>query len=213
MAEGFDHLELWNEPNNRYKWDFERCDPGWVKFAEMIGSAAYWARRRGVPTVLGGMMPVDRHWLDIMRRHGVLDHIDIVAIHGFPEMWWPDRPNWDWHSHWSGWQDKIGSLRPVAGGRPVWITETGLATWDHDHCRPGRHALQGELLLKATRSPAPRVYWYQLIDLDPRREAIEGFHEDENEYHMGLVTHDGRPKPAWHVLHRLLRNAENFEHA
>jgi hypothetical protein len=40
-------LELWNEPNNRFKWDFQRFDPDWRKFAEMIGMAAYWARHLG----------------------------------------------------------------------------------------------------------------------------------------------------------------------
>jgi hypothetical protein len=35
------------------------------------------------------------------------------------------------------------------------------------------------------------------MDLDPQRDAIEGFHVDENEYHLGLATFDGRYKPAF----------------
>ena len=206
-GKSFSHLELWNEPNNRYKWNFEIQDPAWAKFAEMIGSAACWAKSRGVPTVLGGMMPVDPHWLGLMDGYGVLEHIDIVGIHGFPGMWWADQPNWDWHSHWSGWKDKIGSLSGVAGKRPVWITETGLATWLMNHERTGRHELQMNRLIEASNAPARRTYWYNLIDLDPRREAIEGFHVDENEYHLGLVTHAGRPKPGFHLLARLMDDA------
>src|SRR4051812_30569779 len=35
-GDSFHHLELWNEPNNRYKWNFEAHDQGWRKFATMI---------------------------------------------------------------------------------------------------------------------------------------------------------------------------------
>lgn len=51
-------------------------------------------------------------------------------------------------------------------------------------------------LREAAAAPVERVYWYSLIDLDPQRAAIEGFHVDENEYHLGLVRHDGSRKPA-----------------
>jgi len=200
----FSALELWNEPNNRYKWDFERFDPGWRKFAEMIGAAAYWARQRGQRTVLGGMIPVDHHWLHLMGSQGVLDWIDVVAIHAFPGMWWPNHPNWDWHDAWTGWPAKLAYIRRHAGGRPVWVTETGLATWDLAAHRSAKHALQSRMLTASASAPADRLYWYSLIDLDPARQAIEGFHVDENEYHMGLVTHDGVKKPAFEKLAALL---------
>jgi CDP-paratose 2-epimerase len=201
----FDHLELWNEPNNRYKWNFPAHDPDWRKFGEMVGDAAYWARQRGRRTVLGGMIPVDHHWLNLMRDHGTLAHVDAVAIHGFPGMWFPEHPNWEWHTHWNGWPDKINYLRPHTGNRPIWVTETGLATWDLALHRESKYELQVAMLEDAALTcPAERVYWYSLIDLDPAREAIEGFHVDENEYHMGLVTHDGRKKHAYHRLKELL---------
>lgn len=195
-------IELWNEPNNRYKWDFRRYDPGWRKFAEMVGAAAYWARQCGVPTVLGGMMPVDPHWLGLMRAAGVLAWIDKLGIHGFPGMWWDGPRNWDWHHHWNGWQAKIDSVQQP--NLPVWITETGLATWCQQARRPAKHDLQCQQLLLATAARAERTYWYSLIDLDPQRSAIEGYHVDENEYHLGLVTHAGRKKPAFHLLEQLL---------
>src|SRR5437764_3781905 len=107
----FAALELWNEPNNKLKWNFEQFDPHWVKFAQMIGDAAYWAKQRGVKTVLGGIIPVDHHWLNLMEWHGVLKYIDIVAIHAFPGMWWPGQPNWDWHEKWQGWNDKFAYIQ------------------------------------------------------------------------------------------------------
>lgn len=204
LGDGFSRFELWNEPNNRYKWDFERYDPDWSKFGEMICRAGRAARRAGKPSVLGGMIPVDPHWLNLMESYGVLEHVDAVAIHAFPGMWWDDQPNWEWHSHWKGWQAKFAAITPHARGLPVWVTETGLATWDVELRRPARHSMQRERLEKAAAAPAERMYWYSLIDLDPRRDAIEGFHVDENEYHLGLVTFDGRKKPAWWTFRDLL---------
>jgi CDP-paratose 2-epimerase len=202
----FSHLELWNEPNNRYKWNFEQFDPGWQKFAEMIGAAAYWAKQRGCKTVLGGMMPVDHHWLNLMRRHGVLQHIDIVGIHGFPGMWWPNHPNWDWHDRWQGWDQKVAYIAQQSDGKPVWVTETGLATWELATKQVAKFDLQQTMLADAARAASKtRMYWYSLIDLDPRRAAIEGLHVDENEYHMGLVCFDGTRKPAFDHLKGLLR--------
>lgn len=207
----FRYVELWNEPNNRLKWDFEHFDPDWHKFAAMIGDAAYWAKRRGCHTVLGGMIPVDHHWLEIMNSHGVLDVIDVVAIHGFPGMWWPNQPNWDWQGHWKGWKQKLDYIRKHSGPRPVWITETGLATWDLALNRESKYELQVAALDEAANAPAERCYWYSLIDLDPQRHAIEGFHVDENEYHMGLVKFDGYRKHAYDHMRHLLDSAQPGE--
>lgn len=199
----FESFELWNEPNNRLKWDFPDFDPGWRLFGDMIREAGHVARRRGKPAVLGGMIPVDPHWLELMAGYGVLDAVDAVAIHGFPDMWWADHPNWDWYSHWHGWPDKIRRIAEPAG-LPVWITETGLATWDMDAGAHGRYELQRQRLDWAAQAPAERVYWYSLVDLDPERDAIEGFHVDENEYHLGLCTYDGKRKPAWWRMRELM---------
>ena len=203
-GDSFSVLELWNEPNNRYKWDFPTFDPDWSKFGEMIRIAGERVRRRGRKSILGGMAPVDPHWLRLMQRYGALEHLDGIAIHGFPEMWWANDICWEWYTHWSGWKDKIDSITNFTGKRPVWITETGLATWDAGEQRESHLKLQCAMLEQAASAPAARVYWYSLIDLDPSREAIEGFHVDENEYHMGLVRADGTRKPAFDLFQTLL---------
>ncbi|MFA9477226.1 hypothetical protein ACERK3_02845 [Phycisphaerales bacterium AB-hyl4] len=202
--DGFEAVELWNEPNNLLKWDFERFDPNWEKFGEMVAGGAKAAKQRGRKTVLGGMMPVDASWLQLLDSHAALDDVDVIAIHGFPDMWWPDHPNWDWFTHWQGWAHKIEQIASVANGRPVWISETGLATWDVRRERPSRFDLQVRRLTLAAQAPAERVYWYCLFDLDPQRHAIEGFHVDENEYHLGLLTHAGEAKPAYERMRELL---------
>jgi CDP-paratose 2-epimerase len=203
----FAALELWNEPNNKYKWDFLDKDPQWEKFGAMVAGAARVASERRVQTVLGGMIPVDHLWLERMRAYGALEHIDVIAIHAFPNMWWhwEGAPYWDSASTWRGWDDKLAYIRSYSEGRPIWVTETGLATWDLEHGRPARLEAQVGALEKAAHAPADRVYWYSLIDLDPAREAIEGFHVDENEYHMGLCSHGGHRKPAWSAMRELVR--------
>jgi CDP-paratose 2-epimerase len=200
----FADLELWNEPNNKYKWAFETHDPQWQKFGKMTAMAANTARMMGKRTVLGGMIPVDHHWLGLMEQHGALDFIDVVAIHAFPGMWWSHAPNWEWHRDWRGWEDKLGYIGGHSGGRPIWVSETGLATWKAEETERDLEQEQCVRLVEAAAAPSPRIYWYNLIDLDPRREAIEGFHVDENEYHLGLVEYGGRRKPAWSVMKRLL---------
>ncbi|HEY0009129.1 MAG TPA: hypothetical protein VGB55_10435 [Tepidisphaeraceae bacterium] len=203
-GDAWHHLELWNEPNNRYKWNFIEHDPGWRKFGEMIGDAAYWAKQQNRTTVLGGMIPVDPHWLDLMNEYGVLPHIDVVGIHAFPGMWFPDHPNWDWRDKWTSWADKLTSLDEVSGGKPVWVTETGIATWDLARSCEAKYELQVQAIDDVIASPGERFYLYSLIDLAPEREAIEGFHVDENEYHMGLVKDDGYKKHAFYHLQNLL---------
>jgi len=143
----------------------------------------------------------------LLHEAGVLNHIDIVAIRGFPGMWWPHAHNWDWFSHWRGWAHKMNSVSPTAGSRPIWIAETGLSTWAPARKKPGRYAMQLQRLTEAAEAPSARVYWYSLMDLRPELAAIEGFHTDENEYHLGLIAHDGTRKPAWRKFCKLLNHS------
>src|SRR5437868_15090402 len=79
---------LWNEPNNLSHWDF-KIDPDWKMFAEMA-IAAVKAIRRVNPELriaLGGISPIDPNFVRLMGSHGVLNAVDVVAIHGFPLDW------------------------------------------------------------------------------------------------------------------------------
>lgn len=40
-----------------------------------------------LPIVLGGISPIDARFINRMKRQGVLDKIDVVAVHGFPLDW------------------------------------------------------------------------------------------------------------------------------
>ena len=155
----FDALEIWNEPNNRVKWNFVDYDPDWSKFARLLAGGAREARRQGMRTVLGGIIPVDPDWLRRMESLGALDVVDVLAFHDFPGMWWLDHPSWDWASHWRGWKNKVDVVRSFAEEREVWVTETGLATWDVQRGVEARFDEQQRSLLQALASPAERVFW------------------------------------------------------
>jgi beta-xylosidase len=90
---------IWNEPNNKSHWDPE-LDPDWSIFGTTVIEAAKAIRavNPAVKRVLGGMSPIDPHFVNTLRGHGVLEHVDVIAVHGFPLDWnlwpiheWPER--------------------------------------------------------------------------------------------------------------------------
>jgi CDP-paratose 2-epimerase len=181
-GEHFRQIELWNEPNNREEWDWT-LDPEWRAFSEMIGDAAYWARKRGYGVVLGGMSPIDPSWLWLMGERGVLDLVDVVGIHGFPGTW---------ETNWEGWGRHVELVQEALDAQSseaeIWVTEAGYSTVRHDDLAQLRS------FLDVLEAPVQRVYWYAAEDLAARRAAQGGFHVDERDYHFGLRRADGAPK-------------------
>ena len=112
---------FWNEPNNKSHWDFE-IDPDWTMFASMVklASAGVRAENSRLLQVLGGISPIDPHFIRNMGSKGVLDSLDVVALHGFPLDW----------NHWTihEWPDKIQEIREVTD-LPIWISEVGTSTF------------------------------------------------------------------------------------
>jgi hypothetical protein len=180
-------FKLWNEPNNLSHWDF-LMDPGWSVFSELIRYSAGAIRevRADIPIVLGGMSPIDPGFLHQLKKHGALDAVDILAVHGFPLDWnlWPLEE----------WPERLDLLR-AEFGLPVWITETGVSSFASEDIaswglRRTREVLAGE-----------RVFWYTLLDLDPACEATTRHKQAEGSsyfrhFHFGLLRHDGTPKKA-----------------
>ncbi|HVZ30805.1 MAG TPA: beta-xylosidase, partial [Polyangiaceae bacterium] len=76
-------IMLWNEPNNLSHWDREQ-DPGWERFASMVklASAAVRAENPRLRVVLGGISPIDPDFISLLARQGVMDAVDVVAVHG-----------------------------------------------------------------------------------------------------------------------------------
>ena len=83
-----DSIMIWNEPNNKSHWD-PLLDPDWSRFAETcaLAGAAIRDARPALPRVLGGMSPIDPAFIRNMEAKGALEHVDAVAVHGFPLDW------------------------------------------------------------------------------------------------------------------------------
>lgn len=197
----FNAIQFGTEVNNHLFWDFLTCDPGWAKYGKIVRRGAEIAKLYGKTTVLGGMSPIDHHWLELMFSHDALDEIDVIAIHGFAEVPWnhlaqPDR---------SSWQEKIDYISPYLRGKKLWVTETGFPSVPpgFKNLNISGYAKQIEMLSLATFAPVERLYWYSAMDLAPNREAIEGFWTEPLEYFFGLSFYSGKKKPAYETMKQL----------
>lgn len=180
---------IWNEPNNKSHWD-PTIDPEWASFADHVIAAgnAIRAVNPAMTRVLGGMSPIDPHWLKRMERHGALDSIDVVAVHGFPLDWnlWPL----------AAWPDKIDEIRTVTD-KPVWVTEVGVSSFGAEEVQVFGLERTAQLL----KDKAERVFWYSLFDL-PQSWGAETRHREAEgssyyrHFYLGLIREDGTPKPA-----------------
>lgn len=187
----FEHIELWNEPNNLLDWDW-RLDTDFQMFCEMVGGAAYWAQKRGWKTVLGGPSPFDPYWLNLMGERGVLGVVDAVGFHGFPGTWESEENTW------AGWDHHMGEMRNVVErynqDAAIWITEAGYSTWRNGELEQVRH------FVDTMKSSADRLYWYGWRDIPGDVAVQEGHWFDPRHYHLGVVDRSNRPK----LLARLL---------
>ena len=180
---------LWNEPNNLSHWDF-KIDPEWKAFAEMTLAAIRVIRNVNpdLRIVLGGISPIDPHFIELLTGHGVIDAVDVVAIHGFPLDW----NHWNIHE----WPRKVDEIRAVTD-KPVWVTEAGASSFGAEEVQEWGMRKTAELLLPVVE----RVYWYSLFDLPASWSATTRHKEAEGSsyyrhYYMGLLREDGSIKPA-----------------
>jgi beta-xylosidase len=180
---------LWNEPNNKSHWDPE-LDPEWSLLAQMVNIAgrSIGASHPSVPRVLGGISPIDSHFIRRLEAAGVLQNVDVLAVHGFPldwNLWQIDE-----------WPDRLAEIQGLSN-LPVWVTEVGASSFGAEEVQ--RWALQRTAQLLAGRTP--RVHWYSLYDLPHAWEATTRHKEAEGSsyfrhFYMGLLREDGSPKPA-----------------
>lgn len=181
---------FWNEPNNKSHWDFVELDPEWLIFSDMVSLAAeaVAAERPALTRVLGGISPIDPHFIRRMQAQGVLDRVDAVAVHGFPLDW----------NHWhiNEWPAKIDEIRAVTP-LPVWVSEVGVSSFGAEEVQE----FGLERTAKLLRGRSERIHWYSLYDLPRAWPATTRHREAEGSsyyrhFYMGLLREDGTPKPA-----------------
>jgi beta-xylosidase len=178
---------IWNEPNNKSHWDPE-VDPGWARFADMAIAAgvAIRAANRDLPRVLGGISPIDPDFIKNLAARGVLEHVDVVALHGFPLDW-----NLWTIDEWPAKIEEIHALTTL----PIWVTEVGVSSFGAEEVQKWGISRTAELLI----GPVERIHWYSLFDLPMAWPATTRHKEAEGSsyyrhFHMGLLREDGTPK-------------------
>lgn len=184
-----DSVMIWNEPNNMSHWDFQ-IDRDWTIFSKMARLAAEAVRSENprLLRVLGGISPIDPNFVSNMKGQGVLDAMDVVAVHGFPLDW----------NHWqiTEWPDKLAEIRAVTD-LPIWVSEVGVSTFGAEEVQVFGLDKTAELL----RGRVDRIHWYSLFDLPRAWPATTRHREAEGSsyyrhFYMGLIREDGTPKPA-----------------
>ncbi len=180
---------FWNEPNNKSHWDFE-LDPDWSRYAQMtkLAAAAVNAENTRVLRVLGGISPIDPGFIANMNSQGVLDHMDVVAVHGFPLDW----------NHWTihEWPARLQEIRAVTR-LPIWVSEVGVSSFGAEEVQEFGLRRTAELLI----GRAQKIHWYSLYDLPRAWPATTRHREAEGSayyrhFYMGLLREDGTPKLA-----------------
>jgi beta-xylosidase len=165
-------------------------DPGWIRFAEMARLAGRAIRNvnPALPRVLGGISPIDPAFLRNLEEQGVMEEIDVVALHGFPLDW----NLWQIHE----WPARVNEIR-AATTKPIWVTEVGISSFGAEEVQHwGLKRTAGLLIGKV-----PRIHWYSLYDLPRAWPATTRHREAEGSsyyrhFYMGLLREDGSPKPA-----------------
>jgi beta-xylosidase len=138
--------------------------------------------------VLGGISPIDPMFIANMGGKGVLEHVDVVAVHGFPldwNLWTIDQ-----------WPAKLDEIRAVTH-LPIWVSEVGVSSFGAEEVQAWGLARTAALLAGET----PRVHWYSLYDLPRAWPATTRHKEAEGSsyyrhFHMGVLREDGTPKLA-----------------
>ena len=140
--------------------------------------------------------------MQLMKRYGVLDAVDVVAVHGFPLDW----------NHWNinEWPHKLDEIKAVTN-KPIWVSEAGASSFGAEEVQVFGMQKTAELLLPRV----DRVHWYSLFDLPKTWTATTRHKEAEGSsyyrhYYMGLIREECTPKPPRSVFRKAWESASGF---
>ena len=97
-------LEIWNEPNLDFQWNYEDVDP--ARYTEMVKRAYLGVKAAdpAIPIVAGSLAPTgdlpqgramnDVDFLEAMYANGLLDHFDAISIHNYGFGGEPEDKEW-----------------------------------------------------------------------------------------------------------------------
>jgi beta-xylosidase len=144
---------------------------------------------------MGGMSPIDANFVRTLERHGALECVDVLAVHGFPLDW----NHWQIHE----WPDRLAEIQAVSH-LPIWVSEVGVSSFGAEEVQEFGLTRTAELLT----GRAERIHWYSLYDLPKAWPATTRHREAEGSsyyrhFYMGLLREDGTPKRAVRRFGRL----------
>ena len=130
----------------------------------MVIAAAKAIRRENpeLPVVLGGISPIDPHFIELLGSYGVLDAVDVVAVHGFPLDW----NHWQIHD----WPKKIDEIRAVTR-KPIWVSEAGVSSFGAEEVQVFGLQRTAELLLACSSSACTGTACWTCLPRGPRPRA------------------------------------------
>jgi beta-xylosidase len=200
------YWQVWNEPNIHPFWQPVE-DPS--AYGRLLQTTVQ-AFRAAVPdrkVVMGGMAYFSQMgkrgglMLESLGNAGAFPLVDVVAYHPYTDV-----PEGDPTA--GGLASVVERMRILntrlraAQVNQIWATEWGWSTY------PGPkvwqtiidEATQGEYLLRRLSlmmdADFDKVFWFALMDMDDRA--------DPRDRYYGLITRDGRPKPAFKALKNFL---------
>ncbi len=181
LAAAFEWIELPSAPAHPGIWDW-RLDARGHIFSQVIASAAYRCRQRGIKTVLGGLRADDLGWLSLLCENGVVDFADAIGLQDDPAT--PVSPPRDWSEV---VRDAKRILAEHCRNAQLWITGAGCSTDNYDEFA------QCDTFMGLLKADAQRVYWSRLQDAPPASRRTDRADPAWPRY-PGLLRSDGTPK-------------------
>ncbi len=202
--------ELWNEPDLTEYWQ------GSIEqFAEMVKLAADAVRRADPAAVLvlaGVSWGPSAFFRELIETYHLDRYVDVVATHGYPESWHPQRSE-QIYGEWL--PEMAGIIKDSGAGVDFWANEMGYPDYRYapaqatrwtntrvyfryEHTREfaATELFKGYVMALAS-GDVSLMSWYRIDDF-PASETRLG--PDGVHYHLGLVDTRGRPKPAFFAL-------------
>ncbi len=182
LSATFEWIELPSEPAHPGIWDW-RLDPRGHIFSQVIASAAYRCRQRGIKTVLGGLRAGDLGWLSLLCENGAVDFADAVGLQDDPAA-----PL----SRLRGWPEVVREAKRILAehyrNAQLWITGAGCSTDNYDEFA------QCEVFTDLLNADVQRVYWSHLQDSRPPSSRWTDRVDHALGRHSGLLESDGTPR-------------------
>ena len=112
-------------------------------------------------------------YIQRLAGHGLIDELDVIAVHGFPLDW----NLWNINE----WPQRIEEIQAVVPNHELWVTEVGVGSFGAEEVQEFGVKRTAELLI----GKVPRIFWYSLYDLPQAWGATPRHREAEG----GLVGH------------------------